>query len=258
MCRHLAWIGPPRTLSSLLHDPPHSLERQSHAPRHSTHTTVSADGVGVAWWVPDRAEPARYRSTSPIWADRNLASLGEVVSASAILAATRSATPPLPVDESGTAPFLDGAWAGSLNGFVPGFRGPAGESLRAALPPGRRARLEAVHDGEVLVALATEAMAAGEPPADAVARAVRAARGASPDATAPCNLLLADGTTVVASAAGNSLFVLVDAGTAAGGVLVASEPLDDHPAWTAVPDGSVVVAEGGTVTTTALAEVPPT
>ena len=62
MCRHLAYLGPPVTLASLLYDPPHSLLRQSWAPRMQRHGTVNADGYGVGWYQPDvRPEPARVR-----------------------------------------------------------------------------------------------------------------------------------------------------------------------------------------------------
>ncbi|MEO6318328.1 MAG: class II glutamine amidotransferase, partial [Acidimicrobiales bacterium] len=33
MCRHLAYLGPARSLASLLHEPPHSLEVQTFKPR---------------------------------------------------------------------------------------------------------------------------------------------------------------------------------------------------------------------------------
>ncbi|MDP1803678.1 MAG: hypothetical protein Q8K72_00790, partial [Acidimicrobiales bacterium] len=59
---------------------------------------------------------------------------------------------------------------------------------------------------------------------------------------AKLNLLLSDGQRVLATTWGNSLFTLADAGLADGGVLVASEPLDDDPAWSPVPDGSLVEA----------------
>jgi len=46
----------------------------------------------------------------------------------------------------------------------------------------------------------------------------------------------------VATTWGNSLSTLRDAGLAAGGVLVASEPLDEQHDWVDVPDRSVVRA----------------
>src|SRR2546423_8968256 len=106
MCRFVAYLGARVTLSDLLLAPPHSLLRQSWTPRHQTHGTVNADGFGVGWYDFDvRREPARYRSARPIWADRSFASIAGVVSSTAVLAAVRSATPPSPVEQTGSPPF---------------------------------------------------------------------------------------------------------------------------------------------------------
>ena len=51
------------------------------------------------------------------------------------------------------------------------------------------------------------------------------------------NFLLTDGEVISATAAGDTLCYLVDAG-----VVVASEPGDDRPGWTDVPDNSVLTA----------------
>src|SRR4051794_27662016 len=102
MCRHLAYLGPPRTLEDLLLTPEHSLLRQSYAPRFQRYGTVNPDGFGVGWWQLDvRDDPARYRSARPIWSDASFASVAGVVRAGAVVAAVRSATPPLPVEETG-------------------------------------------------------------------------------------------------------------------------------------------------------------
>lgn len=240
MCRHLAYLGPEITLAALLLDPPHSLEHQSHAPRHQIHSTVNADGFGVAWYAPDvQPEPARYRTTKPMWADRSFASIGRVVRSPAILAAARSATPPLPIDESANAPFLDGRWAGSLNGFAEGYRGPVGTALRRLVPDDRVARMETNNDAETILAVAFARIAEGNDPTCAVSSTALDTMAISPG---PKNLLLTDGTTIVATAWGNSLFTLADAGLARDGVIVASEPLDDHPAWERVEEESVVTA----------------
>lgn len=235
MCRHIAYVGPPVVVSSLVLDPPHSLEHQSHAPRLQVHSTVNADGFGVAWYAPEvRPEPVRYRTTTPIWADRSFASMAGVLRTPALLASARSATPPLPVDESGNAPFVDGVWAGSLNGFVRDFRGPAGVELRSRLSPGRAAMLEGNTDGETMCALVWDRIDAGHPPGEAVAGVVVEAEALG---SGPKNLLITDGHRIAATAWGNSLFFLDGHGLAVDGLLVASEPLDDDPAWTAVPDG---------------------
>ena len=55
MCRHLAYLGPPVPLRALLFDPPHSLVRQSWAPRDMRGGgTINADGFGVGWYPGDR------------------------------------------------------------------------------------------------------------------------------------------------------------------------------------------------------------
>ncbi|HEU0128797.1 MAG TPA: ergothioneine biosynthesis protein EgtC, partial [Pseudonocardiaceae bacterium] len=47
MCRHLAYLGPPLDLATLLLDPPHSLLRQTYAPADMRGGgTVNVDGFG--------------------------------------------------------------------------------------------------------------------------------------------------------------------------------------------------------------------
>jgi gamma-glutamyl hercynylcysteine S-oxide hydrolase len=68
------------------------------------------------------------------------------------------------------------------------------------------------------------------------------------------NLLLTDGTRVAATAWENSLFTRTAAKRA---TWIASEPLDDDPAWVRVPDRSLVeVAGPGHCTTTPLRAAP--
>jgi glutamine amidotransferase len=243
MCRHLAYLGPARPLASLLHDPPHSLEHQSHKTFEQRWVTMNADGWGVGWWDPDAGEvPARYRTATPMWADRSFRSVADVVRSAAIVAAVRAATPGTPVVETGSAPFTSGPWLFSLNGYVSDFPGPAADRLRRRLSPARSAALEGTTDSEVLFGLVLDLVDEGVAPANAVARVAVDVLDSS---TGELNLLLSDGRTALATTGGNTLYVLVDAGLAAGGTLLASEPLDDHPAWTPVPDRSLVVATSG-------------
>lgn len=242
MCRHLAYIGPDRTLASLLYAPAQSLERQSWKPLRQRNGTMNADGWGVGWWDASvRPEPARYRTAAPMWTDRAFRSVAEVVRTGAFTAAVRSATPPSPVVDTGNAPFTAGPWLFSLNGFVRGFRGPVGEDLRRLVSEERAIGIEGTSDGEVLFALVLDALDRGQSAEVALAGVMTEARRR---AEGPLNLLLSDGRTIVATTGGNSLFTLCDVGVADGGILVASEPLDDHDQWTEVPDGSVVRASG--------------
>jgi hypothetical protein len=57
VCRHIAWLGPPRRLSELLLEPEHGLIVQSYAPRRQAHGRMNAGGWGAGdpGWadVPD-------------------------------------------------------------------------------------------------------------------------------------------------------------------------------------------------------------
>lgn len=243
MCRHLAYLGPPRSLASLLYDPPQSLELQSWKPRHQREGAMNADGWGVGWWNHAvTGAPARYRTAAPMWTDASFRSVAALVHAGAIVAAVRSATPPSPIVETGNAPFSSGQWLFSLNGFVTGYDGELGEQLRRSVSHIRSVSIEGTADSEVLFALVLDALDAGATPSEAL-RSVTAGVLATSDAR--LNLLLSDGHQVVATACGNSLFTLHDAGLAAGGTLISSEPIDDHPDWVQVPDRTIVEASVG-------------
>lgn len=231
MCRHLAYLGPPVTLASLLYDPPHSLVHQSWAPRQQRHGTVNADGYGVGWYAPAlQAEPARYRRAGAMWADRSLASLAQVVTSGAVMAAVRSATPPAPAEESGAAPFMAERWLFSLNGAIAGDL----VSWRGQVSARRQAGIEGSSDAEVLFALLLDRLDRGLAPAEALADLVAAVPGR-------LNMVLVDGTSLWATAWGDTLWWRPAGGA---GVVVASEPLDDDPAWTAVPEGALLEATG--------------
>ncbi len=246
MCRFVAFLGPPLTLEALLLAPGHSLLHQAWEPRLQDHGTVNADGFGVGWYDRNRRpEPARYRSARPMWADRSFASLADLVVSSAVLAAVRDATPPLPVEESGTPPFTAGPWLFAHNGAVDGFAEGARVALRRRLSDVRSAAIEGSADSEVLFALALDRLEAGATLAQALADVVATVTGT---ASGRLNLVLTDGRAVAATAWGDSLFVH----QADGAVVVASEPYDDRPEWHPVPDRSAVWAEPGRVSVTPL------
>jgi len=237
MCRHLAYVGPPVTLEKLIVKPKHSLLQQSFAPRYQTHGTINADGFGVGWYDRDkRVEPARYRTTRQIWADLSFASIAGLVSSNAVLAAVRSASPGMPVEETSTPPFTEGPWLFSHNGFVPGFRSGVGRELRRKVSETRAHGILGATDSELLFALVLDRLDAGTPPADALVSVVALVEELT---TARLNLLLTDGERIAATACRNSLFVFDDR-QLTGAVVVASEPYDDDAGWEVVKDGSVV------------------
>ncbi len=243
------------TLERLLFAPEHSLVRQSFAPRHQRHGRVNADGFGVGWYDRSvRPEPARYRSDRPIWSDRSLASIAGVVRSSAVVAAVRDATPPAPVEESGSPPFTAGPWLFAHNGAVDGFAAGVGATLRQQVSARRQTGIEGASDSAVVFAMVLDALDAGAGPAEALVSAVFAVEAVAP---ARLNLVLTDGSTVAATCSGDSLFVLQGRGGGAtvGGAVVASEPYDDDPTWARVPDRSVVTVDGSTVALRTLAPV---
>ncbi|MGC5019104.1 ergothioneine biosynthesis protein EgtC [Micromonospora sp. DT47] len=263
MCRHLAYLGPPVILRTLLFDPPYSLVRQSWAPRDMRGGgTINADGFGVGWYPADPApgqrrepgpaaaprsgEPVRYRRATPIWSDPTLPQLAAVTSSGAVLAAVRSATVGMPVSEAAAAPFAEGRWLFSHNGVVRGWPDST-VPLAARLPVRDLLTLDAPTDAALLWALVRGRLRAGADPATAVAETTAEVEAAAPGSR--LNLLLTDGRTVVATAAGHALSLRATPEA----VLVASEPLDDDPGWRSVPDGQLVVATSAGVRTHALA-----
>ena len=245
MCRHLARIGPATTLSSIVLEPPHSLERQSWEPTHQTHGVVNADGFGVGWFDARRPEPAVYRSTLPIWADTTFTSIAGVIDAEAMLAVVRSATPGFTTDGPSTPPFASGPWLFAHNGAIDDYRDGVGEELRAQVSRRRAGELTSTVDSALLFAMTLDRLDAGDAPADALAAVIQTVRKV---ADGRLNLLLTDGRTIAATASGASLFTRARNDE----VVVASEPWDDDPGWAAVPDATLVVATRRSLSTDAL------
>lgn len=238
MCRHLTWLGRERSLSSLLLEPEWSLQRQSYEPRRQSNGIMNVDGFGIAWYQKRlRAEPAQYRRSVPIWSDTSFPTFAPIVRSNAFLASLRSVVIGQPVQESDTAPFVRGRWAFSFNGSV----------ALDALESVAEFRVVFVNpcDATILAAVVFDRVLRGDAPEVALADVVT--RCAAKDPEARLNLMLTNGTSVYATTHGASLSYLHDRGLAEGGLLVASEPLDDDPRWVDVPNHSLIVADQGSV-----------
>ncbi|TDD11194.1 ergothioneine biosynthesis protein EgtC [Nonomuraea deserti] len=225
MCRHAAWLGAPRALATLIQEPEHGLLAQSYAPRRQRHGTVNADGFGMGWYDPARAEPVRYRRAIPMWADANLPALAQVALSGCLLGAVRCATVGMPVEESATAPFTDGPWMLSHNGRV------ERDAVRALADSA-----ESACDSAWLAAAVFQRLRAEPDLGEALTEVV--AHAGEKDPGARLNLLACDGASIAATVWGDTLFVHRHQ----DGVVVASEPLDDLPGWQAVPDRSLLLA----------------
>jgi glutamine amidotransferase len=234
MCRHLGWLGQPRSLHDLVLERPCGLLVQSYAPRRQAHGLLNADGWGVGFWpdvgadpVPDR-RPARWRSSRPLWSDASFASVSPVLRSGCVVAAVRSATVGMPPDETAAAPFLHDGWLVSHNGRVD----------PSVLPV--RPDAESVCDSALLAA---HVVAAG---VEALGRTVREVAAADPGAR--LNLLAANGERLVATTWGDTLSLL----ELPDGVVLASEPWDDDPRWIDLPDRHLVEVTRSGVTVTPL------
>ena len=227
MCRHLGWLGAAVTVSSLLLDPPHGLRVQSYAPRRQKHGLMNADGWGVGFF--DGGAPRRWRSATPLWGDVSFDSVAPALRSHCVVAAVRSATVGMPIEASATAPFADGNWLLSHNGVVD----------RSVLPLTSAA--ESVCDSAMLAATI---FALGP---EALGQTI--AQVGVLDPRARLNVLLANSSRMLATAWGDTLFIL----RRDDGVVLASEPYDDDPDWEDVPDRHLVAVTGKCVTLTSLA-----
>lgn len=215
MCRHLAWLGDPVSLASLVLEQPCGLLVQSYAPRRQKHGLMNADGWGVGFFSDGGADgsvPRRWRSASPLWGDASFASVAPALVSRCVVAAVRSASAGMPIEPSASAPYTDGRWLLSHNGYVD----------RAVLPPSTHA--ESTNDSALLAALIFNRGV------DELGNIV--VELAADDPNARLNILAANGSRVIATTWGDTLSVL----SRDDGVVVASEPYDDDPAWREIPD----------------------
>ncbi|MEN4447372.1 MULTISPECIES: ergothioneine biosynthesis protein EgtC [unclassified Mycobacterium] len=226
MCRHLGWLGNPVSVSSLILEPANGLLVQSYSPRRQKHGLLNADGWGVGFF--DGATPRRWRSAAPLWGDASLASVAPALRSACVVAAVRSATVGMPIEPSASAPFTDGEWLLSHNGIVD----------RAVLPVSRTA--ESTVDSAILAAhIFAEGL-------DSLGDTVR--RVGESDPSARLNILAANGSRMLATVWGETVSIL----RRPDGVVLASEPYDDHPDWQDIPDRHLVEVTAAGVAMTPL------
>ena len=232
MCRHLAYLGPPVALATLLFDAPHSLVRQAERPRHadlghdqprrlgrragtSTATTDAATGTAPS----PRSGTTAASPTAPT-----------TLRSGAFLAAARLGVARRHLVDTGNAPFVAGPLARSRStASCHGFRDGVGD----ALPGARRPRPAAPHRGRHRHRGAVRARARATSTPGAAGRGARRvvhevldvdhrARSTCCSPTAPRSSATRVGQLAVRAPR--------------AGVIVASEPLDDEPGWVEVPD----------------------
>lgn len=233
MCRHVAYWGPPIRLAALAIDAPRSLVGQCTNAKEMLHGCENLDGWGFAWF-DERGGPHHYRTALPMPDDRDGLARLEHTSSSQFLIHARQKSPGSATVATGSAPFWDGASTFfAHNGVVSGFRDGGREQLLARVTPRRRAQILGDADSEVLFALVLDRIDAGKPAGEALSVLAEV----HDEFGGRYNVLFADGSQMIATRLGNSLYVRED-----DAVTVASEPLDDGP-WSPLPDSHMLVVD---------------
>lgn len=242
MCRFVAYSGEPIYLETLLTLPHRSLIDQSRAARESL-TTVNADGCGIGWYGA-RQRPGLFHSIHPAWSDANLLSLCHQISAPMFGAHIRAAT-------SGEAapanchPFSVGKHLFMHNGAIGGYDDMR-RSVEMLIPEEYYPYRKGTSDSE---AIFLNAMGHGldDDPVAAIAASladiVDLAKRTGHKEPFHFAAIHTDGETLRAfrwarhHIAPTLYYRNIDTG-----VVIASEPYDqNHSAWEAVPEDSVVV-----------------
>jgi predicted glutamine amidotransferase len=205
MCRFAAYLGHPIRLDEMLFAPEHSIVDQSLEPGEGP---VNGDGFGVGWYAQDLDEaPARYRNTTPAWADENMRHIAPRVETNLFLAHVRGASPGMAVQETNCHPFVRGRLLFMHNGHVVGHDEIV-RSLRARLSDHAYDAIQGTTDSEHLFALIQDELgeAVEDPSADQLAAATATAiervealkEEHEVEEPTRANLALSDGRSLVA------------------------------------------------------------
>lgn len=263
MCRWLAYSGSPVLLEDLLYKPRNSLVVQGQH-SHLGATTTNGDGFGVGWYG-NQSTPGVFRSTEPVWNDRNLRELCSHASAGRVFAHIRASTGSA-VQQTNCHPFRHGRWLFMHNGALTGFRAIK-RDLAMAVTPELFPDIEGSTDSEMLFFLALT-FGLEDDPREGMARAVgfveEVAGRHGIDFPVQMTVATTDGDSTWAfrySSEGRSrsLFHSTDISTlrhqypdnpvlhvlSDDARLVVSEPLGDlRGAWHEVPESSSVMVHG--------------
>ena len=242
MCRLAAYLGVPLFLEELIAKPRHSLLRQSlHA--EEAKAVTQGDGFGIGWYG-EREEPGVYREVMPAWSDDNLLALSQSLKSRLFFAHVRAATAG-GIARQNCHPFRHGRHLFMHNGQVGGY-GQLRRALEARLPDTLYAERRGGTDSELLFLLALHRARQDLPVEQAMTQVLDETMTLMRELgiTQPLRFaaVLADGRRLhafrIASDGHPPTLYLRQA---AGGTVIASEPLCDHQSgWQLLPDGAVV------------------
>ncbi len=257
MCRYAAYLGPPLVLSQLIYKPSNSLVHQAKEAMQSS-TRINADGFGVAWYAPEIGpEPALFKSTSPMWNNRNLGSIAGKIRSSSIVAHVRSALSFDPVTRENCHPFQRGRLLWMHNGDIPG-RARLSRQVALAADDTLLAQIRGNTDSEWAFTLFLTHLAGWpeqHPTLERLAVAMRQTieaisgwhREAAEERPLELNFCVTDGRIMVASRfaigprPGPTLHWYRSGPDDGAAACIASEPLFEGPRWHAADDGDLLL-----------------
>lgn len=247
MCRLAAYLGPSILLRQFLLDPPHSLVRQSWAPREMSGAILNADGFGIGWYV-DENTPATYLNILPAWSDTNVNGLAASIERPLWIGCVRSATEGQLTGLINTQPFVSGNILYTHNGFVRDFNPAFKTRCHERLQPEILAGINGSTDSEFLFAIMRQQL---REHADAGLQACLLESLAMMadiigDGSALLNFIVTDGKQLYAvrhavRADCPSLYFNVADSAYPEACLVASECLTTADTWQAVPANHLLV-----------------
>ena len=234
MCRHLAYLGAPRSLQALLYRPAALAVRAvlgaaPAAARHRQRRRLRRRLVRR----PAAPRPVRYRRAQPIWTDASFACLAPTWSrpARSLARCARRPSASPPTRRPRRAVHRTGRWLFSHNGRLARLADGAAQGADRRSPPTcptprRRRATRRCCSALALARLAGRGVAAATALAGAV-RDVLAPGGAAGSTCWPPTA-----SRLAATTCGDTLFVRGEP----TGAVVASEPYDDEPGWREVAD----------------------
>lgn len=244
MCRLAAYLGPEMSLRDFFSAPDHSLVVQSYAPREMQEAVLNADGFGIGWYN-ELDEAVAYKQTLPAWSDSNLPALESSLKRPLWVGNVRSATPGQLVHIGNTQPFIRGHLHFLHNGLIEGFQDGLKQHLIPLVDADILADIQGDTDSGWMAALFHQQLKSLPDITDALIGSCRRLACVTTDRKALMNLLVTDGNALYATrhainADSPSLYYLINGKQFPDAAIIASEPFDNDPGWTPVPDNHVI------------------
>ncbi len=246
MCRLAAYLGPPILLEHFLVQPPHSLIKQSWAPKEMQEAVLNADGFGIGWYQ-NESRACTYLNTQPIWADVNLEHLSVSLSSPLWLANVRSATPGQMTGLANTQPFISDNILYMHNGFINDFNPDIRQRFHECLSPDIQAGITGNTDSEYLFALLRENIKSNKQDfVNLFKLTIESFSKIIKDGSALLNIMISDGNNVYAlrhaiNKLCPSLYFTHKDDFFTDASLIASEKLTRNDSWQNVPEHSLVI-----------------